>query len=986
MSKGSTIKTRLGCLICVSAFLFACGTAFAAPINVKARGGNHARYNRIVFDWPVKVKYTMKQSGNDVTILFSKPAHVDFSNVKLPFIKGIEQTTTGEVTEISFTIPDNSNIQAFWVGKKVAFDVLRRDGEPAVFGHKKITAEEITKGPQKPKIIKGGISPEEIAEQKAIAAAKAQAKIKSAHTEKAHVEETHADPAPAMHSKSVEVEEVKPIVADIGETLIRIRPAQDTNMAAFTRNGYLWLVFDKILSSVPPQVVGNLEEQFANAKRVTTNDATAYRFALPEGDMTVIPKRVNLNWEITLNQTKKTGDFIQFEPDFITIPSKPRLFANTGIKPHLITISDPESGDQLIVATFSNGGQYVDTMRRYPEFKILPTELGVVIQPIGDGLTVNALPDGLEITTSVGALKLSDEGDRISSVQQKDAGDDEHSLFDLVAWQAGSKKNFNKNRQLLENRIIKLEGKTKAAGYTDLAKLYLSNGFGSEARGLLKIAVGIIPELEESPDFRALRGASEVLAGGYKRAEQDLNIADLKDQPEAHLWLGYARGQEKDWRGARASFARAGDVINKYPDSLKSRLILMSAEADMQTDDLLNASNKLDSLDYDDLATEAEKTSYRYLRGLIAAKTDNRAVGIEELKKAAKGRDALYHAKAELDLVALQLEDEKIELPEAISRLEKLRFAWRGDRLEIRTMHQLGRYYIQNQQYAPGLNVLKSAASLAAHEEDVDAMTKDMADVFVKLYVKGEADNLSPLKALSLFNEFRELTPVGHEGNIAIQNLSKRLVEVDLLGQADELLVEQLRYRTSGAEAADVGTRLAVIRLLARQPKGALQALQESDNASVTPELKEKRDAIKARALADTKHVDEALNILQGNQSDEAVQLKADINWRAGRWSDAVIALDTLISRSIEAGGDENEKGLSNLILKKGIALALSGDEAALKRLKATYGSYVDETDNSTAFDIITKPLRGSTLADIATLKAQVAEVELFENFLKNYR
>lgn len=974
-------KTRIGCLICAFSLFFVFGSAFAAPvIDLKARGGTHARYNRIVFDWPVSVKYTMKQSGNDVTILFSKPANIDFSGINLPFVKDMRQTTTGEVTEVSFTIPDNSNVQAFWVGKKVAFDVLRLDSNPPVFSEKKITAEEITKGPQKPKITKSPPSPEEIAEQKRLAELEEQKQQEEAQSEA-------VSPSVETAIKPVEEEEVEPLAADLGETLIRIRPAQDTNMAAFIRNGYLWLVFDKVLSSIPPQVVGDLEETFTRAKRFTTDNGTAYRFTLPVDEMTITPKRVNLNWEILVNQEQKTGDYIRFEPDFISRPSKPRFYANTGVKPNLITLNDPEAGDQLIIAVLPKAGQYTEQTQRFPEFKILPTQMGIVVQPIGDGLTVNALSDGVEITTRSGSLMLSDEGDRISSVQQTSGGSsDEKRLFDLVEWQTGAKKNFNKNRQILEDRITKLEGTTKAAGFTDLAKLYLANGFGAEARGLLKISSTLIPELEQSPDFRALRGAAEALAGNSKRASQDLNIADLKDQPEAHLWLGFARGQAKDWRGAKASFSRAGDIVESYPEVLKSRFILMSAEADVETGDLVNASKKLDSLEYDTLNTNGEKASYRYLRGLTAAKTDNRDIGIEELEKAAKGRDALYHAKAELDLVELQLEDGAIDLKEAINRLEKLRFAWRGDRLEIKTMHRLGQYYIQDQQYAPGLTVLKSAAGLAEEEEDIDTITKDMAEVFVKLYVDGAADDLSPLKALALFNEFRELTPVGREGNIAIQNLSKRLVEVDLLKQADDLLLEQLRYRTSGAEAVEVGTRLAVIRLLARQPKEALQALQESKNTSITADLQNKRDVIKARALADAKRIDEALNLLQGKTSDEAVQLKADINWRAGRWNDSVVALDTLISRSIEEGEDVGQEGLSNLILKKGIALALSGDEVALKRLKATYGPYVEETDNSTAFDLITQPLRGSTLADLATLKAQVAEVELFQEFLKNYR
>ena len=55
-------------------------------------------------------------------------------------------------------------------------------------------------------------------------------------------------------------------------------------------------------------------------------------------------------------------------------------------------------------------------------------------------------------------------------------------------------------------------------------------------------------------------------------------------------------------------------------------------------------------------------------------------------------------------------------------------------------MRQLGSYYNQNKEYAKGLNVLRTAASLAKVQEDIDAITGEMADVFAALYVDDEAD------------------------------------------------------------------------------------------------------------------------------------------------------------------------------------------------------------------------------------------------------
>ncbi len=972
-------KYALKGLICLGTIwltFITAGITYAAPIDIQARGGQHTRYNRIVFDWPIPVKYTMKQSGNNVTILFSKPAHINFNSIRLPYIRDITQVTTDQVTEVTFQVPDNSNVQAFWVGKKVAFDVLRLDNKPPVFSQRKVTEEDITRGPQKPKIIQKSYNPTQ--KKTATVAPPVPTATKS---------QIKSDEITNSTIPVVEESVIEPIIPEIGETLIRIRPAQKTNIAAFQRHGYLWLVFDKVLSSIPPQVTGTLEKEFANIKRITSKKATAYRFELPDGEMTVNVVQNNLNWDILVSQKPKTGNLIEFNPDFITTPGQPRLVAKIDDNPNIVTINDPDSGEQLIIATLSKGKAYTERTQRKPQFKILSSDVGVVIQPIGDGLIVNTLSDGVEIITAdKQPFYLSGESDRISSVQQTmiQGADQKNRLFNFTAWQAGTRQNFNQNRQVLEKRMTQLTGEEKAAGYTDLAKLYLSHGFGAEARGLLEIAAQILPDLNKTPDFIALKGVAEALMGNSERAEENLNIADLKKQPEAYLWLGYARGQAKDWVGARDAFLKSSNLVDDYPQALKVSLILMAAEADAENGDLLNASKKIDSLSYDGLTTSAAKSTYRYLRGLIATKTDNRDIGIEELKKAAQGRDALYHAKAELDLVAIQLEDQKISLNEAINRLERLRFAWRGDRLEIKTMQQLGQYYIENQNYSAGLNVLKTAAGLAKNQTDIDEITKIMADVFIKLYVDGRADQLSPLKALALFNEFRELTPVGDAGNVAIENLAKRLVEVDLLDQAAELMTEQLRYRSSGDQAVEIGTRLAVVHLLQRRPNDALRALQESENSVIEPKLQTKRDLVKARALADIKKIDRALGLLENKNSDEAIGLKFDINWRAGRWTGALNALDILIKRAIDANDDKTK--VSDLILKKAMALSLSGQNKALDSLRQNYGEYVVGTPQQTAFDIITQPSRGSALADLATLKAQVAQVELFQEFLESYR
>jgi hypothetical protein len=111
------------------ALLMCLVTSVEAAGTVNVRAGVHARYNRLVFDWNEPVKYVMKQSAGLVTIQFDKKdttadfKHVTYTNP--PFIRNVKQENKPEGLFVSFEIPDDSRVQAFWVEKKVAFDVLR---------------------------------------------------------------------------------------------------------------------------------------------------------------------------------------------------------------------------------------------------------------------------------------------------------------------------------------------------------------------------------------------------------------------------------------------------------------------------------------------------------------------------------------------------------------------------------------------------------------------------------------------------------------------------------------------------------------------------------------------------------------------------------------------------------------------------------------------------------------------------------------------
>ena len=134
----------------------------------------------------------------------------------------------------------------------------------------------------------------------------------------------------------------------------------------------------------------------------------------------------------------------------------------------------------------------------------------------------------------------------------------------------------------------------------------------------------------------------------------------------------------------------------------------------------------------------------------------------------------------------------------------------------------LAHLYTEDGRYRDAFYVMRSA--MAAHPDS--ALTRQIQDeaaaTFDALFLTNKGDAMPAIDALALFYDFRELTPIGARGDEMIRRLADRLVSVDLLDQAAELLQYQVDHRLQGAARAQVATRLAVIYLMDRKPDRAL--------------------------------------------------------------------------------------------------------------------------------------------------------------------
>ena len=808
--------------------------------------------------------------------------------------------------------------------------------------------------------------------------------------------------APAAMDPSI-ISAPPPSAAAAASAMLMFDPGQPAAAAIYIRSNQLYLVFDRPLAIGAGSVVGAATGLIGTVQPVLATGGSAFRVTIRPWLRPVVDRQGTV-WRVVFVpkvQPARQDLPVEAQPDF---PLGGRVLVHAPDAPSVIELTDPEIGDRLLVVPLPMAAQAVSNATRFPELDFVPALQGIVIRPHGDGVAARLVREGVEVTAA-GGLHLSPAADMAlvrpatsgasdTILKALGGGSDEaaapaapgsdHRLFDLSAWQHGSIRDFTKNRQELLEAVADAVPRERNRARLELARFYFAHGYNQEAIGVLDVLAANQPDVQGWPEYRALRGAARVGAGAVHDGMADLVGTSLDDNREATLWRAVGSAMlGENWQRVAHDFYLADDIIASYPDPYFRRLSLLGVEARIQTNDPREADRILKRLVRREGPEMENKPSVEFYRGEIMRESDKIPMAIKHLQAAEGGDDRYYRARAGLARVNLEFSEKRISAATAADRLSRLRFAWRGDALELSIIQRHGELQWAAGDYANGLDTLREAASYFPDSPQAAAITQSMSQMFGSLYQDG-ASKLSPLKAIELYDQFRELTPVGTAGDEVIRQLAERLVEVDLLGRAAELLQHQVEYRLTDLERTKVGTRLASIRLLDSKPDLALKALEASEFDPLPPDLFEDRRLLRARALSGLRRSAEALKLLEGDASRPANMLRVDLAWHDQRWDDAAAALDMVIGPP-PASDSTIDKTTSQLVLNRAIALALSGDSKRLEALRAAFGSAMTKSADSDAFAVLTRPEQAGGLIDLASIKSRVAEVDTFQNFLKNY-
>jgi hypothetical protein len=424
----------------------------------------------------------------------------------------------------------------------------------------------------------------------------------------------------------------------------------------------------------------------------------------------------------------------------------------------------------------------------------------------------------------------------------------------------------------------------------------------------------------------------------------------------------------------------AGPVLKRYPAEWQARADLADADAALGMGRLELADAALTRLPAQ--LSRSDALEAELARARISAVSGNYAKSVPLFAAVQNGGDEKLAAEAIYYQVEAGLNARAVKPDQAIDVLERLRFRWRGDGLEMKTLRRLAGLYFAGNRYADGLKTLR-VATQNLNDDAARAAQDDMRAAFAKLFLEGGADKMPPVEQLALFYDNVDLTPIGSDGDEMIRRMADRLVNVDLLGPAASLLAYQVDRRLDGIAKAQVSTRLAEVYLMDHKPQDAINALHYSEITGLPDDTLHQRLVLEARAFAALKQWDNALDLIAVDQADDTRRLRADIYWESGNWDVAGQKTEELLGQRYTDAAPLND-GERGQVLRMAVAYSLADDEASLERLRKNFAPKMANTPDASAFAVLTQSIDMHGLA-FRQAAAQIASVDTLTAFMKDF-
>lgn len=754
--------------------------------------------------------------------------------------------------------------------------------------------------------------------------------------------------------------------------------------AVFRRGESVWVVFDQEVDlRLPPELKDGMVVQDA---QWTHNDGfTALRLKAPTvGSLSVIND--GLVWRVRLG-----GRVPETKPSEVSVirddsAGVPGLNINIAGATRIAWIRDPSVGDRMAVVTARAPVKNLSATRTLVEATLASTAQGVVVAHMTPDVKVNLTGDLVEISRPNGlTLSALDPNARPNDSRLEYKSALYPSLMN-ADWSATPAEGFLPRYNALQVEAADegtqgLGAPTKAR--LALARFLVGQGLTFEAQGALDLLVRQSPRALEDPQVRGLRVAAKMLSGRFADAAGDLTSSQLINDSAARLWQGYAESKAGHYADAVKDFKAGLKAMDAFPPAWRAKFGAAYAYAAMQQKDQATAEAMIAFAVSQDIPPIDKLAAYLVDAQIIEA-TGDKARALKVYQAVAKASDDSIAAPATMHAAMLAFDLKKSTGDQTLAALDALRYRWRGDGTELEIVSNMGQIYLSQGRYREALSVLKTGGQQFMNAPQGAQIQTSLNQAFRNLFLGGMADGLQPVEALGLFYDFRELTPLGADGDEMVRRIVRRLVDVDLFDQAADLLEHQVNERLDGVAKSAVAADLAAIYLMDHNPQKALQALWNTRTTLLPKSVMAERRVLEARALNELNEPDKALDVLGNDNSPDGDDVRADIYWRKNDWAKAAAVLERRLGDRYKTDTPLNLADEGRLI-RAGVAFSLLKDPAGLARLSERWGKFVDTASSPDAMRVALAPMDGGTL-NARDFASAAAQTDTFAGWVTNMK
>jgi tetratricopeptide (TPR) repeat protein len=757
--------------------------------------------------------------------------------------------------------------------------------------------------------------------------------------------------------------------------------AAATPAALFRRADTVWVVFD----STKPIDVAPIRNKggaiIADISRVPLEKGQAIRIHLNRPQMPSLigeDQPDGARWTLTFADTMQTPTQPLVAERNVTDPAHANVTVALA-KPGLVhRLLDPDAGDTILVVTAPAPVRGFIKRQDFVELSLLESIHGVAIRPNSDDITVETAPDKI-VLGRPGGLTLS------SAIggSERHAATSVRPIFDPGDWRQNQEGKFISREDALLTASAAAAPDARAPARVELARFYLARGMYVEAKAILDLAIVDANADAQDPTVLIVHSVASTLMGRPDWGLRDLANPLIGNNYDSQLWKALAYARQGKWADAREKFKNVEFAITGLPIEMQRIVISDAMRAALEVKDYSGAAKRSSDLEVIGLPPEM-KPAIAVLRGRLAEALGHDKEALEQYKIAVDSSDRPSAAEAKLFEIELKQKRDEITQADALRELETLSMIWRGDGTEVKTLGMMARIYADTGRYTESLAATRTATRLQPNSTISRQSQDEASALFAQLYLSPKGDDMPPVDALAMFYEYHELTPIGRRGDEMIRRLADRLVAVDLLDQAAELLQYQVDHRLEGAARAQVAARLAMVYLTNRKPDRAIAALRSTRIADLSGELRQQRLLLEARAQSDVGRHDLALDIISNIGGREATRLRSDIYWASRRWRESSEQIELYYADRWRDFKPLNpvEKGD---VIRAVVGYALAEDSIGLARFREKYAPLMSGDADRAAFETASKPAAANS-SEFGQIAKMAASVDTLDGFLREMK